>query len=143
MSLSDLEATFDATRLAVLAEIEHELVAARRQRDALNNRIRELARKRLRYLDDPRASALASAAVPPKPVALVGFLREHHGEVFKLVEVRRALIARGWMRDEPRDRHALEVAALALAERGEIRRVRRGVYTARADIPTAEAREAA
>jgi hypothetical protein len=78
----------------------------------------------------PRTQSLhltSSAQHPTKREAVLALLSESSSEI-KLADIRRALIERGWMSDDRKSIHALEVAAIAMAERGELRRPRKGFY---------------
>ena len=70
-----------------------------------------------------------------KREAVLAFLSEAPDLELKLVEIRRALIGRGWLTHGPGSIHALEVAVAGMAERGEIQGVRKGHYRLRTEAP--------
>lgn len=83
-----------------------------------------------RSLDGRAAAPRILGVVPPtKREAVLALLAETPDGRFKLIEIRTALIQRGWM--NAGQAHALEVAVTDMERRKEIRRVRRGVYTLR------------
>jgi len=79
-----------------------------------------------------QGSALPSVTRVPhtKREAALLLLAERPDQELRLVEIRRALIERGWMTNA--QAHALEVAVAEMAARGEITRVRKGVYSLQA-----------
>ena len=91
--------------------------------------------------DKGRQLRLVRDAPPTKREAVLGFLSDYPEGDFKLVEIRRALIERGWMTGEKNDIHALEVAVIGMAERGEIHRIRKGIYTLRPQVKEADERD--
>ena len=84
------------------------------------------------------AGVAVREGLPSKPAAVVALLREHRGRALRLIEIRNALIERGFMGTEKREVHALEVAVRALEARGAIERIRRGMYRL-ADVAGARA----
>jgi hypothetical protein len=111
--------------------IDVELATLRNRRDALNRAIRDLARKRSRYV----AHAVAPGENrrrerPPKTVAAELVLREVAPKAMPVRELHAELLARGWSDDTARERHALEVAVRSLETSGRARRPRRGWYVA-------------
>lgn len=129
-----LQAQVDHEVQRLVSAIEAELRELRLARDELNARIRELVRRRLVYAGrsgdrETLRRTAGPSPMPSKPTAVLAFLEEHRGRPFRLLEIRDGLVEREWMGTDKRDRHALEVAVLALTRRGEITRVGHGVYT--------------
>jgi len=133
--------------------LEQLIAAARQQLAELDERRRDLDReiaacsRKLRTWENVQASLargpgnhlrLADAEPPTKREAVLAFLSERPDENFRLVEIRQALIGRGWMTDGRRAVHALEVAVATMAERGDIQRVRKGIYALRPRPPDPE-----
>jgi hypothetical protein len=129
-----LESLIEAAKLQ-LAELE-------RDRTQLDRRI-DTTLRRLRAWEAAYRS-LGRGSVPPsvglvphtKREAALLFLAERPNEELRLVDIRRALIDRGWMTNA--QAHALEVAVTEMAARGEIARVRKGVYSLQAAGAPAE-----
>jgi hypothetical protein len=114
---------WDAIREAATAEA----ASLRRQRAVLEG---------MRHRRKGVQLRLVEADYPPKPQAVLTFLREYPDQSFRLVEIRRELIARGMMADTKAHVHALEVAVRMMEKRGEVTRPRKGIYK------LADAREA-
>ena len=118
-------------------EIEHH----ERVRDAAAAEALALRRRRAvlqRLTSHETAGVAVREGLPSKPAAVVALLREHRGRALRLIEIRNALIERGFMGTEKREVHALEVAVRALEARGAIERIRRGMYRL-ADVAGARA----
>jgi hypothetical protein len=116
--------------------VRSELQSLERQRHQLDERISVL-RRRLALWESAKAAdengiVTDPRLLPSKRQAISQILDEHPLRTFRLVEIREALVARGWLEVNHRSIHALEVAAAAMAKRGEIVRPRRGYYRARA-----------
>jgi hypothetical protein len=141
---------------ALIEATERELAELHRRRDSIDREIGLYARKLRMYegvrrsLDgnEPAHLRLVTREVPPtKREAVLAFLTERPDEHFKLIEIRQGLIERGWMTSDKRGIHALEVAVTNMAARGEVHRVRKGIYALRPrtetllDIRTDEAGE--
>lgn len=136
--IEELEAEI-ADGLAQLIEVQRaEIDALLREREALDQKINARQRK-LRSWETARTSLgtaaqkpalqLVAAAPPTKREAVLAFLAESSASEHKLIDIRRALLARGWMLEA--EVHALEVAVAEMARRGEIGRPRKGVYRLR------------
>jgi hypothetical protein len=115
-------------RLAALEarreELEREIAAQTRQL-----RTWEAAQRSLRPPIRPTLLSVApDTGIPTKREAVLAYLTEAPDSVFKLVDIRRALVERAWMNNDKSSIHALEVAVIEMAERGELRRVRKGYY---------------
>jgi hypothetical protein len=65
---------------------------------------------------------------PPKRLAVLKLLSESPGRTWRLADIRNTLIERGWLDDNDRARHALQVALLGMAKRGELEKPRTGFY---------------
>ena len=129
-----LESLIEAAKFQ-LAELE-------RDRTQLDGRI-DTTLRRLRaweaaYRTLGQGSGLPSVTCVPhtKREAALLLLAERPDQELRLVEIRRALIERGWMTNA--QAHALEVAVAEMAARGEIARVRKGVYSLQASGARAE-----
>lgn len=123
-----LESLIEAAKRQ-LAELERDRTQLDRRIDTTLRRLRawEAAHRTL-----GRGSTLPTVARVPhtKREAALLLLAERPHEELRLVEIRRALIERGWMTNT--QAHALEVAVTGMAARGEIARVRKGVYSLQA-----------
>jgi hypothetical protein len=96
------------------------------------SRLRAWEHARRSLTDSPVPLRVVPGQQPTKREAALAFLAEHPDSEFKLIEIRRALIERGAMTND--QAHALEVAVREMEARGEIRRVRKGIYTLRSRI---------
>jgi hypothetical protein len=131
--LDSLEAQVDDGLGQLIQAARGELAALERQREDLEKEIAAQAR-RLRAWETARrtlgrqpAQLRAVDSEPPtKREAVLALLSQFPSDEFKLIEIRRALIERGWMTHA--QAHALEVAVIEMARRGEIHRVRKGYY---------------
>ncbi|MFL5916077.1 MAG: hypothetical protein ACJ752_10645 [Gaiellaceae bacterium] len=81
------------------------------------------------------ATGAAQPEYPPKRVAVHRLLAENAFKEWKLGELREELIRRGWLADDERARHALQMLMLNMAKRGEIDKPRTGVYRAMVTVP--------
>jgi hypothetical protein len=134
--LEVLETEVDERLTSLIEAAKRQLADLERDRTQLDRRIDTTLRQlragqtALRALG--RGSASPSVALVPhtKRDAVLLFLAEHPFEELRLVEIRRALIERGWM--TAAHVHALEVAITGMAARGEVARVRKGVYSLQA-----------
>jgi hypothetical protein len=139
-----LEAQVEDRLSALIEHTGAEIEQLKRTRVAVEKKIRLLARRRQLYEATLHALSphsdehtgewalrLVPDQLPTKPRAVLAFLSEHPDQDFRLIEIRHALIARGWMGDDKQSAHALEVAVRMLQTRGEIERPRRGVYRIR------------
>jgi hypothetical protein len=137
--LDDLEARVGDHLGGLIEGTRRKLTELQRKREELDKEISAYARKLRAYEGfqrslDPQAPhlRLVGGDTPPtKREAVLGFLSEDPEGHFKLIEIRRGLLERGWMSSDKRSIHALEVAVIEMERRGEIRRVRKGVYTLR------------
>jgi hypothetical protein len=138
-----LEAEVEGRLSTLIERTDAEIEQLKRTRSVIDNKITLLVRKRKLWeatvnalsaraedgtADDAWRLRLVTGEQPAKPRAVVAFLSEHPDRAFRLIEIRHALIARGWMDEGQRSAHALEVAVRTLQARGEIERPRRGVY---------------
>ena len=137
--LETLEAEVDHGLGALIVAAKAELSELERQRSQLDEKIAahtrrirtwETTQRTLRQ-QPPRLRALESAPATKRD-AVLAFLADYPDDEFKLIDIRRALIERGWMTNA--QSHALEVAVVGMAQRGEIQRVRKGIYTLRPRI---------
>lgn len=121
-----------------LGLLEDELRALEEQRLELAARI-EILKRHVGLLHAVRslASGTPSAGVPapPKRDAVLRVLADAPGSAMRLAEIREALIDRGWLGNDRRATHALEVAVATMAQRGEVLRIRRGLYQLPTHIP--------
>jgi hypothetical protein len=128
-------------------ELEKRLTYLVKQRRDLDVEIRFLQAQVTRYrqyLEDLRppnaqvsvAEATAGKAAPrtaerhrlPKRIAVLRLLSETPGRTWRLADIRKTLIDRDWLEDSERARHALQVALLGMAKRGELEKPRTGFY---------------
>jgi hypothetical protein len=125
---------------SLIAATETELAALQGRREEIEREISEYARKLRMYrglrqsLDGTDTSHLrlvTKEAPPTKREAVLAFMTEHSQGHFKLVEIRQGLLDSGWMTNDKRSIHALEVAVIGMARRGEIHRVQKGTYSLR------------
>ncbi len=123
-----LESLIEAAKRQV-AELERDRTQLDRRIDTTLRRLRAWETAH-RTLGRGSASSLVARVPHTKREAALLFLAEHPHEELRLVEIRRALIERGWMTDA--QAHALEVAITGMAARGEIARLRKGVYSLQA-----------
>jgi hypothetical protein len=65
---------------------------------------------------------------PAKRLAVLRLLSESPGRALRLSDIRSALVHRGWLEDSDKARHALQVALLGMAKRGELEKPRTGFY---------------
>lgn len=72
----------------------------------------------------------AQPEYPPKRFAVFRLLGEDALKEWKLADLREELIRRGWLADDDKARHALQMLMLNMAKRGEIDKPRTGVYRA-------------
>jgi hypothetical protein len=139
-----------------VAALDKRLTALLLQRRELDVEIRFLQAQLMRhrqYLEDLRPGAAgrerptpasdASGAqpktqTPPKRLAALRLLSEAPGRAWRLAEIRQALIDRGWLEDNDRARHALQVTLLAMAKRGELQKPRTGFYQMPTDVAKPE-----
>jgi hypothetical protein len=133
-----LEARIGDGLAELITAAERELAELHRQRGKLDEQIASYGRK-LRTWESvrgslgtkPRRLQVVADNEPTKREAVLAYLAEQPEAAFRLVEIRKGLIARGWMTSERRAIHALEVAVSGMADRGEIHRVRKGIYRLR------------
>lgn len=133
---ASLEDQADDALGQLIAAGRERLQALQRQRDTVEDLIAAESRK-LRAWQQARDSIknptpplrAVPGHLPTKREAVLALLGAHPDSDFRLIEIRRALIERGEMTND--QAHALEVAVRDMEGRGEIRRVRRGIYTLR------------
>jgi hypothetical protein len=132
--LGALEAQVDDQLGDLLAAARDALKQLLKTREELDRKIAVHQRRLLsweaakRSLEGRAGAPRVLGVVPPtKREAVLALLAETPDAKFKLIEIRTALIQRGWMKDG--QAHALEVAVTDMERRKEIRRVRRGIYT--------------
>lgn len=138
-----LEAEVGDRLRELIERTDVEIDRLKRTRTAIEKKIKFQTRKRQLWAVTLQALAPESAAEegvggfglrpvpdgqPTKPRAVLAFLSEHPRRAFRLIEIRHALIARGWINDDQRSAHALEVAVRALHTRGQVERPQRGIY---------------
>jgi hypothetical protein len=137
--LAPLEAQANDALAQLIEAGRRRLASLQSERDELDRQIAiegrkvqawEHARRSLAY--PPPPLRVVAGQMPTKREAVLSFLAENPDSEFKLVEIRRGLIERGAMTNE--QAHALEVAVRDMESRGEIRRVRKGIYTLRPRI---------
>jgi hypothetical protein len=133
--ITELESFVDDGLSKLISAGRADLVDLERRRAGIDREISALAR-RLRTWESAQRSLvgrtghlrLASDQLPTKREAVLALLGESPESEMKLVEIRHALISRGWMTEDHSSSHALEVAVIGMAKRGELRRVRKGYY---------------
>jgi len=129
--MADLDPAVAQWAAAVpLEHVVRELETLERERLRLDARI-ALLKRHVGLLSAVRAFANGSAAplpVPSKRDAILRVLAENPTSALKLSEIREELVRRGWLAGDRRSVHALEVAITSMARRGDLRRVRRGLY---------------
>lgn len=138
-SLELLETRVEDGLGTLIDAARREVEELHRQREQLDREITDKVRKLRAWeyardsLTRPRAGSLVAVPdeLPTKREAVLAFLGEHPDEDFKLIQIRRGLIARGWMAGDAASIHALEVAVRTMEQRGELRRPRKGIYTMR------------
>jgi hypothetical protein len=130
-------------------ELERRLSLLLTQRRKLDVEIRFIQTQLMRhrqYLEDlspgsttaiaeaiPRTSARSRSQYPPKRMAVLRFLSETPGRAWRLADLKTGLIGRGWLEDNDRARHALQVTVLGMAKRGELEKPRTGYYSLATD----------
>jgi hypothetical protein len=77
---------------------------------------------------ETRAATTTDQRHPPKRMAVLRLLSETPGRTWRLADIRKTLVERGWLEDSDRARHALQVALLGMAKRGELEKPRTGFY---------------
>ncbi|HVM57067.1 MAG TPA: hypothetical protein VMT74_06360 [Gaiellaceae bacterium] len=110
--------------------LEDELRELERRRMELEVRI-DVLRRHVSLLGAARDLASGLTVHGPalsKRDAVLRVLSDAPSEGMRLAEIRRALVQRGWLTGDRRATHALEVAVATMAQRGELRRIRRGLY---------------
>ncbi|MEJ7566992.1 MAG: hypothetical protein WKF41_01895 [Gaiellaceae bacterium] len=124
-----------------LRELHGERDRIEREIGAVTRKLRvwESARDSIRGGEGPGLRLVATDARTKRELVLA-FLNEHPDTEFKLVEIRRALQDRGWLANDKKAIHALEVAVLGMAERAEIHRnrARKGFYRLRSPAEPTE-----
>lgn len=120
--------------------VRQELAALQQQKGSIEAAIRALnARLALweaarRAADEAGAdwhvlvSSEGRASYPTKREAVLALLSEAPHAEWRLRDIRQELVSRGWLSYDRKAAHALEVAATMMAKRGEIHRVRKGIY---------------
>jgi hypothetical protein len=120
----------------LIEQVEHELRKLARERDRVENSIAELEAKRRAWAHALEATSgsigstpgSARDRLPTKRQAVLALLSEDTSKTWRLLEIRRELIRRGWMTETRRSQHALEVAVRAMEDRGELTRPTTGCY---------------
>ncbi len=130
------DAARDWLRSFPIDEVKRQIADLEREQEGIAEAIAGLRRRltmwsalseftSMESADTPRSGV---GQVPSKRDALLALLAEAQGQPSRLVEMREEMIARGWLARTPQAIHALEVAATTLAQRGEVERVKKGVY---------------
>lgn len=133
---ASLEAQADDALGQLIDGARARLTGLQEDRDRLDSLIAAESRKiraweqaRVSITDQGPPLRIVPGQLPTKREAVLELLGEYPDSDFKLIEIRRALIDRGLMTNS--QAHALEVAVREMERRGEIRRVRKGIYTLR------------